>query len=173
MNGVTPTGESIADSEPCYIMVMDNLTAMQTKIADYQDKVLDLAGRFRDIRFTGQVVFACIVLLISWSGVKTIQTNYELQREISALQQKNAVRELENSNIALQNDYFKTDEYLELSARRNFGLGMPGETELLVPQSVALQYAPELPAADEAPTTQKEVGNFQAWVNFFLNRPQY
>ena len=154
-------------------MVMDNLTAMQIKIADYQQKVYDLAGQFRDIRFTGQVVFACIVLLISWSGVKTIQTNYELQREISALQQKNAVRKLENSNLALQNDYYKTDEYLELSARRNFGLGMPGETELLVPQSVAMSHAPELSATNAESVSPKDVNNFQAWVNFFLNRPQY
>lgn len=145
---------------------------MNINIEPYQKYVTDLAGRFRDIRFTGQVVFAGIVLLISWSGVKTIQTNYELQKQISTIKQQNAVDSLENKNLALQNEYYKTDEYLELSARRNFGLGKPGEQELLVPQSVAYIYAPEAATAKET-TAQKNghTSNFQAWVNFFLNRP--
>ena len=145
---------------------------MNINIEHYQKQRTDLAGRFRDIRFTGQVVFAGIVLLISWSGVKTIQTNYELQKQISALKQQNAVHTLENKNLDLQNQYFKTDEYLELSARRNFGLGKPGEKELLVPESVALAYAPEVAAAKtDAAAKNTHTSNFQAWVNFFLNRP--
>jgi cell division protein FtsB len=145
---------------------------MNIQINQYQQRIVDLAAKFRDIRFTGQIVFAGIVILISWSGVKTIQTNYVLQKEISGLQQQNAVRELENKNIALQNEYFKTDDYLELSARRNFGLGKPGEKELLVPQSVAFNYAPEIKQATVTKQTIKEGNNFQAWVDFFLNRPQ-
>lgn len=146
---------------------------MNINIQDYQKRAIDFIGRFRDIRFTGQVVFAAIVLLISWSGIKTIQTNYELQKQISTLQQQNAVRDLENKNLELQNEYFKTDDYLELSARRNFGLGKPGETVVLVPQSVAFTYAPEIkqpPASAVVKPT--EVSNMQRWINFFLNRPQ-
>ena len=145
---------------------------MNINIEHYQKQLTDLAGRFRDIRFTGQVVFIGIVLLISWSGVKTIQTNYELQKQISTLRQQNAVRELENKNLELQNDYYNTDEYLELQARRNFGLGMPGEKELLVPQSVAYKYAPEVASSKVGAAKDDEhTSNFQAWVNFFLNRP--
>jgi cell division protein FtsB len=145
---------------------------MNINIAHYQKKLIGLAGRFRDIRFTGQVVFAGIVLLISWSGIKTIQTNYELQKQISTLKQQNAVHSLENTNLGLQNEYYKTDAYLELSARRNFGLGKPGEKELLVPQSVAYAYAPEInPDKTDAAQKSTHTSNFQAWVNFFLNRP--
>ena len=148
---------------------------MKINIQDYQHQFTDLAGRFRDIRFTGQVVFIGIVLLISWSGIKTIQTNYQLQKQISELRQQNAVHSLENSNLNLQNDYLKTNEYLELSARRNFGLGMPGEKEVLVPQTVAFAYAPDLAAKKEAEAqkTKEHSSNFQAWVNFFLNRPSH
>lgn len=146
---------------------------MNINIQDYQKQALDIVSRFRDIRFTGQVIFACIVLLISWSGIKTIQTNYELQKQISALRQRNAVSDLENKNLELQNEYFKTNDYLELSARRNFGLGMPGETVILVPQSVAFEYAPELPKPKtETIAKPQDTSNFERWVNFFLNRPQ-
>jgi cell division protein FtsB len=131
----------------------------------------------RDARVAGLVVFAIIVLLISWSGVKSIDTNYRLQREISRLQQQNAVYKLNNSNASLQNDYYKTDQYLELSARQNLGLAQPGETELLVPKDVALSYTVEPPKsqAATAKASSKQPGyqkNLQAWVNFFLHRPQ-
>ena len=114
-----------------------------------------------------------IVLLISWSGIKTIQTNYELQKQISGLKQQTDVQKLKNNNLALQNDYFKSNQYLELSARQNFGLAAPGEKEIIVPKSVALSYTVNPPASktqsasDQLPGYQK---NFQSWVDFFLHR---
>jgi len=55
---------------------------MQIK-TDYKRPVIVLLNRFNDIRFVGQAIFVLIVLLISWSGVKSIQTNYNLQKQIS------------------------------------------------------------------------------------------
>lgn len=146
---------------------------MHIRKHDIIPTIVATAGRFRDVRFTGQVMFVCLVLLMSWSGVKSIQTNYELQKQISTLRQQNEVASLQNQNLALENQYFETDEYLELSARQSLGLGLPGETELLVPESVALSYVPEeLLQEQTQPQPAGRPGNWQAWVNFFLNRPQ-
>jgi cell division protein FtsB len=131
----------------------------------------------QDIRVAGLVIFGIIVLLISWSGVKAIDTNYQLQRQIVRLQQQDKLAKLDNSNTALENDYYKTNQFLELSARQNLGLAQPGETELSVPKDIALRYAAAVPktstaaikASNKQPTYQK---NLQAWVNFFLHRPQ-
>jgi cell division protein FtsB len=148
---------------------------MQRYITDIIKKYLPYLNQLQDIRVAGLVVFGIIVLLISWSGVKSIDTNYRLQREIARLQQENKVLELNNSNSELQNDYYKTDQYLELSARQNLGLAKPGETELIVPKEVTLKYSAAPPATTAAtakasskqPAYQK---NLQAWVNFFLHR---
>ena len=129
--------------------------------------------QLRDVRVAGQVLFVIVVLLVSWSGVKAIDTNYQLQRQIATLQEQNDLQQLENTNLKLQNDYYNSQQYLELSARQNFGLGASGETELIVPQNVALSYTvspPEHAAPkpnSEAPAYQQ---NIQAWVNFFLHR---
>lgn len=137
-------------------------------------KYLPYVYELQDIRVAGMVVFGVIVLLISWSGVKSINTNYRLQQDIVRLQQENKVEELQNANTQLQNDYYKTDQYLELSARQNLGLARPGETELIVPKSVALQYAPKVSTQNEAAKVDKKQPfyqkNLQAWVNFFLHR---
>jgi cell division protein FtsB len=148
---------------------------MLQKATTIGKKYLPYLYELQDIRVAGLVVFGIIVLLISWSGVKSIDTNYRLQREISRLQQQNQVLKLNNSNAALENDYYKTNQYLELSARQNLGLAQPGETELTVPKDVALRYTVEPPASKLAaakassklPLYQK---NMQSWVNFFLHR---
>jgi cell division protein FtsB len=144
---------------------------MQIK-TEYKDQAIAFLQRLSDIRFAGQVVFVIIVLLISWSGIKSIQTNYELQRQIAALDQQNKLQRLQNDNLALQNQYYNSNQYLELAARQNFGLAAPGEKEIIVPEAVALSntidtpsFAPVNPATP--PAYQR---NFRSWVDFFLHR---
>jgi cell division protein FtsB len=145
------------------------------EINTYKNKVLEFLQRLSDIRFAGQVLFVIIVLLISWSGIKTIQTNYGLQKQISVLKQQNNVQQLENSNVSLQNDYFDSNQYLELTARQDFGLAASGEQELIVPANVALSYTANLPAPSAPPPASVQQPAYQrhieAWINFFLHRP--
>jgi cell division protein FtsB len=147
---------------------------MQTKIEQYKAWSLECVQRLGDIRFTGQLIFAVIVLLITWSGVKSIQENYGLQKQITALKQQNQLQNLQNSNLALQNEYLNSNQYLELSARQNFGLAEPGEKEIIVPQSVALAYTVNLPTNIQADSATKQQpayqSNFESWVNFFMHR---
>jgi cell division protein FtsB len=130
--------------------------------------------RLSDVGFLGQVLFVILVLLISWSGIKTIQTNYGLQKQITVLNHQNQLQKLQNDNLALKNEYYKSNQYLELSARENFGLAAAGETELIVPKNVALAYTANLPsptppveAKAKQPAYQR---NFESWVDFFLHR---
>ena len=132
--------------------------------------------QFKDVRFAGFVVFGILVLLVTWSGVSVIEANYELQKQVSKLEQQNRVSELENNNLKLQNEYYNSDQYLELTARRQFGKGQPGEQLLLVPKSVALKYTVDIPKeakeATATPTLKKPFiqRNIEAWINFFTHR---
>jgi cell division protein FtsL len=142
--------------------------------SQYKEKVLFYLQRLSDLRFAGQVLFVVIVLLVSWSGVKSIQTNYGLQKQISAINQQNSLQKLQNDNLALQNQYLNSNQYLELSARQNFGLALPGEKEVVVPPSVALAYTVNLPGPAKIDNTQAKQPayqrNFESWVDFFLHR---
>jgi cell division protein FtsB len=132
--------------------------------------------RFGDLQFLGTCVFVLVLILVSWSGVKAIGNNYELQKQIAQLQQQNDIRSLENTNMELKNEYLKTDRYLELSAREHFNKGAPGEKLLLVPDSVALAHTVELPKPQTArPVTSKQSRyeqNFNAWLDFFFHRTE-
>ncbi len=146
---------------------------MQTKI-NYQKKISHFLNRMSDVRFSTQVLFVIIVLLISWSGVKSIQANYGLQKQINELDQQNKISQMENDNLRLQNEYYKSNQYLELSARRNFGLAAPGEKVIVIPQSVALAYVAnvKLDNNQQDGSSKKTAiqNNAQSWLNFFLNR---
>lgn len=130
----------------------------------------------RDVRVLGFVVFGIMVLLASWSGVTVIETNYELQKQIAQLDQQNQLQQLSNTNLKLQNEYLNSDTFLELTARKQLGKGAPGETLILVPKSVALAHAKELPAEQQQAKTEQTDNrpayqrNFSAWMDFIFHR---
>lgn len=149
---------------------------MEINIKDYQTKIGKFIHRLQDVRFVGLMMFLVVVLLMSWSGIKIIDTNYGLQKQIAELEQQNQVQQLENTNVRLKNDYYQTDQYLELTARQNFGLAAPGETVIVVPKDVALAHTSPFPnqeatasqeTASKQPTYQR---NFQAWMDFLFHR---
>ena len=128
-----------------------------------------------DTRVLGLLIFGVIALLVSWSGVKSIQTNYELQKQISTLKQQRDVQKLKNDNLKLRNEYYKTDQFLELAARRQFGKAAPGETLYNVPKAVALANTVELPEYNQKPVTQADnrpayQKNLESWFNFLFHR---
>lgn len=144
------------------------------------EKIKTLPKRFnidqlKDVRVIGLVVFCVIALLVTWSGLGAIQANFVLQKQIARLEQENRVKELENTNLKLKNQYYDTEQYLELQARRQFGKAAPGETMVLVPESVALAKTMELKkdTPEEAVSAPEKPGyqqNFEAWMDFFFRR---
>ena len=151
---------------------------MEEKIKHYRQKILDYAQQLQDIRTLGLGLFVVVVLLVSWSGIKVIETNYGLQRQISQLDQQTQVTGLGNTNLKLQNEYYQTEQYLELAARHNFGLAAPGETVWVVTKDVALRHTVDLPDDEQVTakvTSSKQPAyqrNFQGWMNFLLHREQ-
>jgi len=150
---------------------------MKEKLKKHSESVQSYARSLKDVRTLGVLVFVGVLLLMTWSGIKVVETNYALQKQINELQQETDVVALQNETLRLRNEYYKTDAYLDLAARQNFGLALPGETEVLVPKDVALSKVTKLPE-NKVVTTDTDNNipfykkNFRSWVNFFLHREQ-
>ncbi len=132
-----------------------------------------------DIRTLGILAFGVISLLVTWSSIRVVQSNYDLQKQISKLQQQNDVQQLANTNQNLKNEYFKTDAYLELAARRHFNKALPGEKLVIVPKDVALKHSIEVQkpstTSQAVADTVKASGssfqrNFNAWLDFLFHQ---
>ena len=66
------------------------------------------------------------VLLIA--SVGSIAKNWELQQQMNAKQTEMGLLKLDVNKTKLENQYFASDEYQELEARRLLGKKLPGET---------------------------------------------
>jgi cell division protein FtsB len=131
----------------------------------------------RDVRVLGLLIFGIIVLMVSWSGVRVIERNYRLQQQIARQEEQTKLYELENANKKLENEYYNTDQYLELQARKQFGKAAPGETVLLVPEHVAMSHTVDSERAKkeaqkEKPNKPFYQKNFEAWMSFFFRRSE-
>lgn len=129
-----------------------------------------------DVRLIGLVMFGIVAVLVAWSSLKTLQINYDLQKKEAVLRQKNTNKKLENQNLKLRNTYLETDEYLELTARRQFNKAGPGEELYLIPEEVALSKVVETPKTPTEIEQQKIENrpqyqqNFEAWLDFLLHK---
>lgn len=139
--------------------------------------VFNFVKRLTDLRFLGQVIFVIIVILVSWSTARAIQANYDLQKQVAAQQKENQVQQLRNDNLKIKNQYLETDEYLELTARRQLGKAAPGEKVVIIPKEVAMRYTVEstIKTDDEVQQTANEdrpfyQKNLEAWNQFFFRR---
>ena len=150
---------------------------MLDKIKKYQNG--QAVKSLSDVRTLGMIAFGIIALLVTWSSVKVVQTNYNLQKQMSTMQQENEVRQLANTNLKLQNEYYKTDTYLELAARRHFNKALPGEKLIIVPKEVALSHTIAMPKPKTASAiiidSTNDSGsslqrNFNAWLDFLFHR---
>lgn len=121
----------------------------------------------------GLYLFGFIVIMVSWSGLKTIQQNYKLQQKIAVLEAENELGKLENQNSELKNKFYETDEYLDLAVRRQFGKAEPGEKLIIVPKEVALSKVEPYKQAnvstvnsEDESNDSKYISNIRAWREF-------
>lgn len=112
------------------------------------------------------VLLVALLITVSWvwGTVGAIQQNFLLQQQVDGLSQQIAYQELENQTLAFENQYFQSNEYLEVSARDHLSLANPGEKLLILPPETAHD-------ATSAPVTQTPISkrsNFQQWIYFLF-----
>lgn len=143
-------------------------------------KIKESIKLLSDIRVVGLLAFFAVIMLVAYSSVRVLQTNYELQKKENELLQVNEIKQLENENLRLKNVYLESDEYLELTARRQFNKALPGEELYVIPESVALakvKNTPDIMLADEKDKQEAEnkpayQKNLEAWRDFFFHKNQ-
>lgn len=144
---------------------------------DYPRKLLKIIESIlRDTRALALIGFAVIAVLVAWNSVGVLQQNYELEKKISSLKQRNDVAKLENENQKLRNKYFESDEYLELTARRQLGKAKDGEKLYLIPRGLAESSSINVkPIVEEIPEPElqknKYQRNIESWIRFFRGEP--
>lgn len=127
-----------------------------------------LKAKFAKLASPGMLMIVGVAVF--WLGFMTItidvmNRNYRLQRQVDQGALDNQVIEIQNENLRLEQAYYKTNEYLELSARALLGKALPGEHLVL------------LKRAEVADTNQGKINqqfeqrsNLDQWLDFLSGK---
>lgn len=111
-----------------------------------------------------------IALSWSWGTVSTLQKNFQLQQEVDSMQQEVELADLQNQNLKFQQNYLRSNEFLELTAREKLGKAAKGEKLVILPDSSGMKD--QATVAKTPARAVKEPDNFSQWMQFFFGRKQ-
>lgn len=119
------------------------------------------------------IIFVAAIIAIGWvwGSLEVMQKNYKLQKELDDKSRQLIVAQLDMANAQLEQRYYKTDEYKELSVRQHLGLVTPGESVLILPpNSEAAKNMDKNVAAgnNQINITPSTASNFTQWMNFLF-----
>lgn len=127
-----------------------------------------LKVRFAKLASPGMLMIVGVAVF--WLGFMTItidvmNRNYRLQRQVDQGMLDNQVIEIQNENLRLERAYYKTDEYLELSARALLGKALPGEHLVLLKRA-------EVADTNQGKTNQQfeQRSNLDQWLDFLSGK---
>ena len=104
-------------------------------------------------------IIAAVIIAVTVVGV-TVNT--------TAVQQKVVVAEIELETQKAKNQYYGTDYYLDIAARKQLSKGAPGEKLIIVPKSVALAQLPSDYVSSKKTESEDEsnLPNYRKWQQF-------
>ena len=127
-------------------------------LSKLKQKLLDF-WTFGRILLIGVLLVPIIVLVLT---IQVLNDNYKLQLQVDSANLDNQIMELENQNLRLEQMYYQTDEYQELSARSLLGKSLPGEHVVILPR---VEHATDETTDGKAVVTKS---NFDQWLDFLM-----
>ncbi len=118
------------------------------------------------------VLVLAVVLCLVWTyqSVAAMSRNWELSERLTTERKNLELLSLEVETAELQNEYYQTNEYQELMARRNLDKKASGENMVVMPEN---SEAAKNKHKENTRETEEEVQytNFQKWMRYLF--PSY
>lgn len=99
-----------------------------------------------------------------WGTVQTLQKNFAYQQQVDALAENVELEKLRNQNLRYQQAYYRSEEFLELSARQRLGLAAPGEKLIILPDSRGIVDT----TGESGQVQAVKPSNIAQWLRFFF-----
>lgn len=115
------------------------------------------------------IFFVAIAACFFWtySSLSATSRNWELSQKLATRQRELDLLRLEVDTMELENAYYRSDEYKELSARAKQNKQLDGEHLVYLPENSEAALAKNQTPVEEAPTP--EPSNFSQWMSFLFN----
>ena len=119
--------------------------------------------------FDNVVFFIAIAACFIWtySSLSAMSRNWELSQKISARKKELALLEYEVEVMELENAYYRSAEYQELSARAKQNKMLEGENLVYLPENSETARNKYETETEDA-STPAEPSNFSQWMSFLF-----
>ena len=118
------------------------------------------------------VLALAVVLCLTWTyqAIEAMSRNWTLVDRLSEEQKNLQLLAIEVETAELENEYYKSDEYQELMARKLLDKKFEGENMVVLPENseVAKNKYQKPP---ETPKEKQEYSNFEKWMMYLF--PDY
>lgn len=140
----------------------------------------ELKTRFRKVLYWAQhnlfvfdrmvlIVAVAVCLFFVWGAISSMSRNWTLAQELASRRREKVLLELEVETLELENEYYVSDEYQELAARKYQNKKLPGETMIYLPansETAKDKYRQD--DATEALAPEDSMSNFEQWLVFLF-----
>ena len=118
------------------------------------------------------VLILAIVLCLMWTyqSIAAMSRNWELSERLTEERKKLELVSIEVETAELQNEYYKSEEYQELMARRNLDKKMPGENMVVMPEN-SEEAKSKHEKKENVLSEEKQYSNFEKWMMYLF--PSY
>jgi len=116
------------------------------------------------------VLLSIPFLLLVWliGSISSLSRNWTLQQEIAEKETEKAYLELQVETEELENQYYASEEYQELSARKLQNKKLAGETLVYLPKNSERARSKHKETTVENDATKTDLSNFDQWLNFLF-----
>jgi len=107
-----------------------------------------------------------ICLILTSNSIVAMSRNWQLSERLASEKKQLELLRVEIDTLELENAYYDTDEFKELSARRLAGKQLPGEKLVYLGANSDQAKYKHTPAVVKV--TTKEKSNFEKWLAFLF-----
>ena len=140
----------------------------------------EMKNKFRRLRYIFRhdfftienvILILAIILCLTWTyqSIVAMSRNWELSERLTAERKTLELLNVEVEALELENEYYKTDEYQELMARRNLDKELDGENMVVLPENS--EEAKNKHKETSATIQDVKYSNFEKWMRYLL--PSY
>lgn len=111
-------------------------------------------------------IIGALFVLVTFGVVREAVRQYELNRDIKALEDEIAQLETHNNDLNGLISYLHTDTYKERRARESLGFVKPGENVVVVPEKDVIII--DETTGEVLGVAAEDSSNFTKWINYFF-----
>jgi hypothetical protein len=129
------------------------------------------AKLLQEILVPERILLAIVpVFLLGWmiNSVSNISKNWSLQQEVIEREAELAYLNLEVDSFELENQYYSSEEYQELAARRLQNKKFKDEVLVYLPKNTERAKNKHRAATDEENRIKNEKSNIDQWLSFLF-----